>query len=333
MPTSSNKQSVRSTDGDLESLGGMADSAASSDAGTFSLIALIKRLLGKLTTQLPAALGANGALKVEGVAGGTAQPVSGTVTVTQGTAANLKVDASGVPVPITDNSSTISVDDGGASLTVDGSVTVTQSTAANLKVDASGAAVPVTDNSGSLTVDQSTASNFNAQVVGSIAHDGVDSGNPLKVGHKAIDHGTNPTAVAAGDRTDSYANRAGIPFMIGGHPNIVTRQDNYTAAQTNTAIVTVAAGLKIVVTRVLVTCANANTVDVSCTIGFGAASVPANVGVVAAHPGIAKGGGFNSGDGSGILGIGADGEDLRITCSVPTTGSITVVTSYYTIES
>ena len=38
------------------------------------------------STQLPTALGAQGALKVEGVASGTAVPISGTVTVTQGTA-------------------------------------------------------------------------------------------------------------------------------------------------------------------------------------------------------------------------------------------------------
>lgn len=35
------------------------------------------------SSQLPAALGANGGLKVEGVAGGVAQPVSGTVAATQ----------------------------------------------------------------------------------------------------------------------------------------------------------------------------------------------------------------------------------------------------------
>lgn len=37
--------------------GAKADSAASTDTGTFSLIALVKRLLSKLTTQLPASLG------------------------------------------------------------------------------------------------------------------------------------------------------------------------------------------------------------------------------------------------------------------------------------
>jgi hypothetical protein len=38
-------------------------------------------------------------------------------------------------------------------------------------------------------------------------------------------------------------------------------------------------------------------------------------------------------DGAGIIGIGADGEDLRITCDDPAGGSLFVTFSYYTIES
>lgn len=170
-------------------------------------------------------------------------------------------------------------------------------------------------------------------VEGGIAHDAVDSGNPLKLGAKAIAHGTNPTAVAADDRTDLYANRAGIPFVISGHPNIVTIRANYSVAQTNAAIVTIASGLKIVVTRCSVTVDNACSVDVAARIGFGAANTPTTTGVVLSHPGIAAGSGVVEGSGAGILGIGADDEDLRITSEVATGGSIDVVVSYYTIES
>lgn len=170
---------------------------------------------------------------------------------------------------------------------------------------------------------------------GDVAHDGVDSGNPVKVGAQTVAHGANPAAVAAGDRSNMCSNRHGVLFAIGGHPNIVTIRANYTGAQTDAAIVTVAPGLKIVVTRITVTADNANSVDVAVRIGFGAATTPTTTGVVAAHPGIpsASGGGFTIGDGSGILGVGADGEDLRITSEVPTGGSIDVVASYYTIES
>jgi len=62
-------------------------------------------------------------------------------------AAGLKVDASGAAVPVTDNNSTLSVDDGAGSLTVDGTVTANAGTGP----------WPVTDNSGSLTVDAPVA--------------------------------------------------------------------------------------------------------------------------------------------------------------------------------
>lgn len=204
-----------------------------------------------------------------------------------------------------------------------------QMAAGRLWVDASGVTLTVASHA------VTNAGTFAVQAVsaGDVAHDGVDSGNPVKVGAKAIAHGTNPTAVAAADRTDLYANRAGIPFHIGGHPNIVTFEAAYTAAQTDAAIVTVAGGLKIVVTQIQMTADNANTVDVGFRVGFGATTTPTTTGVVLTHPGVAAGSGVSRGDGSGMIGIGADGEDLRITSEVPTTGSIRVLVDYYTIES
>jgi len=115
--------------------------------------------------------------------------------------------------------------------------------------------------------------------------------------------------------------------------NTVTRRDNFTTAQTNTALVTISAGTKIVVTHIMITADNANSVDVQTRVGFGATTTPTAVGVVGSHPGIPKGGGFTMGNGGGILGIGADGEDLRLTSEVPTGGSIDVVVTYYLIES
>jgi hypothetical protein len=170
-------------------------------------------------------------------------------------------------------------------------------------------------------------------ISGSVAHDGVDAGNPVKLGLRAIAHGTNPTAVAAADRTDWLGSRAGVPFVIGGHPNIVCVRAQYTAAQTDTAIVTVAGGLKIVVTRITIAASKANTVNVAVYAGFAVATTPTGAGGVISHPGIDPGGGINAGNGAGILGVGADGEDLRITSTVATSGFIDCVVSYYTIES
>lgn len=181
--------------------------------------------------------------------------------------------------------------------------------------------------------DWDNAASDGASVSGDVAHDAADAGEPVKIGYKAIAHGANPTAVAENDRTNGYANRHGIPFVMGGHPNIVTLEAAYTAAQTDAAIITAGAGTKIVVTNIQILADNANTVDVGARVGFGAANTPTTTGVVATHPGIAPGSGISRGDGSGIIGIGADGEDLRITSEVPTGGSIRVLVSYYTIES
>ena len=115
--------------------------------------------------------------------------------------------------------------------------------------------------------------------------------------------------------------------------NTITRRDKFTTAQTNAALITVSGGTKIVVTHQMVTADNANSVDVQVRTGFAAVTTPTGAGVVGSHPGIPPGGGFTMGNGGGILGIGADGEDLRITSEVPTGGSIDVTTTYFLIES
>jgi hypothetical protein len=192
-----------------------------------------------------------------------------------------------------------------------------------LKVDNSGVTQPV---SGTIT-----ASN----TAGDVAHDGVNSGNPVQVGCEAIAHGTNPTAVAAADRTKMYANRAGIPFCIGGHPNIISvKHTTITTAVTDAAIITVAAGAKIVVTGICATLDNASTVFPTLLVGFGTANTASTTGVILAHGGVPAGGGVNRGDGSGIIGIGADNEDLRVTTTGNATGNgLQIVVTYYTIES
>jgi hypothetical protein len=179
------------------------------------------------------------------------------------------------------------------------------------------------------------------QQEGTRAHDAVDGDNPVKVGHKAIAHGSNPTAVAADDRTDWYASRAGVPWVIGGHPNVITETVKVLdadGAQSDVAIVTIGAGLKAVVTRVSAMADNANTGDVRVLVGFGTATIPAPTtagaaGILAEHPGIPPGGGFTLGNGGGILGVGADNEEIRYTCEDPVGGSVTISVSYYTVES
>lgn len=194
----------------------------------------------------------------------------------------------------------------------------------------------VVDSSGRAAVSILSGGNTTGvRVEGELAHDAADTttNNPIIGGARAVAHGSLPTAVAAADVTRLYANREGIPWVIAGSPGLVTIRANYTAAQTDTAIVTVSSGTKIVVTRCSVTADNANTVDVAARIGFGGTNTPTTTGVVLSHPGLAPGSGVIEGSGSGMLGVGGDGEDLRITSEVPTTGSIDVVCSYYTTAS
>jgi hypothetical protein len=178
-------------------------------------------------------------------------------------------------------------------------------------------------------------------ITGTVAHGDADSGNGSRIDMVAVAHGSNPSAVDAGDRTKIYANRAGIPFVMAGHPNIVTRSatiDDADGAQTDLSLCgTIAAGTKVVVTSISAVCSSSNTGSVAVRIGFGAANVPAAsetaVAGVLLEGKFAAGGGHQRGNGSGILGIGADGEEVRLTCDDPAGGSLYVTLSYYTIES
>src|SRR3990167_4817159 len=209
---------------------------------------------------------------------------------------------------------------------------ITEASGATIATNTGGAATSL-----AILDDLDNTASDGASVSGDVAHDGIDAGEPVKMGMKAVALKANPTEVAANDRTNWYADVSGIPFVLGGHPNIITQSLQITdadGAATDVAIITVAANVAIVVTGYEVTADNANTVDVSCRIGFGTANTPAAdaAQVIMFHPGIAAGSGVVRGDGSGILGIGASNEDLRVTCEDPVTGSINIVISYFTTD-
>jgi hypothetical protein len=135
-------------------------------------------------------------------------------------------------------------------------------------------------------------------------------------------------------------NRHRVPFSIGGHPNIISAGMRTTSSTSDTALLpgTIGGGTKIVITRMSVTISNACTVNVGVKIGFGTAAVPADnttgvAGVIIDNDAFPPGGGINIGDGSGIIAVGGDGEELRVTSDTPTSGSIHLSYSFYTIES
>lgn len=161
-------------------------------------------------------------------------------------------------------------------------------------------------------------------------------GGPLPVGATAVAHGTAPVAVAAGAPAVPLANRHGVLFTVGGHPNVVSYTHSaITTAVTDSQLVAVASGQRMVVTAITVTLDNASTVFPSVRIGFGTSTVPAlgNAGIVLAHGGLPAGGGVNRGDGSGILAIGGDDQDLRVTTVGNATGNgVQITVAYYLVE-
>jgi hypothetical protein len=128
--------------------------------------------------------------------------------------------------------------------------------------------------------------------------------------------------------------------VLGGHPNLITREYDFgTAAQTdvNLADAAVGANERVYVTRFEAMCDNANTVNVSVRAGFGAASVPTASatgvsGMIGSHPGVAAGSGFVCGSGAGIIAVGANGQEPRLTSSAATTGNLHVLISYFLID-
>lgn len=137
---------------------------------------------------------------------------------------------------------------------------------------------------------------------------------------------------------------SGVQFTIGGSPSAITRTAYIAAgdgAQTNASIVgTIAAGTKLVVTALQVTVDGATSAvgGVAIKLGFGSATIPADSsggvnGVIFDHKGLLAGASVTLGNGGGVIGIGADGEELRLTSEAPTGGGFSITMTYYTITS
>ncbi len=254
----------------------------------------------------PLLVNAIGALKVE-VFSGETLPISGTVSVTE----------------------PVSIDDNAGSLTVDAPV----GTPVNVQIGNATLSAGVIDETGAAAVDA-------LAVGGGTAHDAVDSGNPVKIGGVAVSGSATPTSVASGDRTRFIANQHGIPYQLGGHPNLIVREFDFGAsAQTDLQLsaAAVAADERCYVVGFEAMCDNANTVAVSVRAGFGASAVPTASatgvsGMIATHPGIAAGSGIILGNAAGIIAIGAAGEEPRLTSSAATTGNLHVIIRYFIID-
>ncbi len=260
--------------------GANADAASS----TGSISAKLRSISG---VQLPAALGSQGALKVEGVASGTAIPIS----------------VASIPSHAVTNAGTFLVQENGAA-----------ATSLALIDD------PVFADGAAFTVATSKV---------------------MMAGAAVVAHGA-PDAADAGDAGALLVNRHRVLWTIGGNPNAKSATYNATGSGTDDNILpAISAGTVYVITGLTITLDAAATVNVAVRIGFGTSTVPA-LGAAAAdavddilfyHPGIVPGTTVSIGNGAGILGVGGDGAELRITNGAPTTGTLGITVRYYTIAS
>lgn len=193
-----------------------------------------------------------------------------------------------------DSTGVLSVDDGGGALTVDGTVTAELSATDNAVLDqielntdfgtVTGGGVEATalrvtlasdstgvlsvdDNGGALTVDGTVS----ATSAGDIAHDGVDSGNPVKVGAYATS--SEPTAVASADRVNLIADLVGklITLPYANPENFLSGTASATDTSNTAVIAAQAAGVRIYVTQISVY--NSSATDTFVTIKDGTTSL------------------------------------------------------------
>ena len=158
-------------------------------------------------------------------------------------------------------------------------------------------------------------------ITGNVAHDAADSGAPVKVGTKATDYTTGTTPVTVGDRSDLYADRDGVPWVLGGHPKVERIVTSSGTALNDGVLKTVGANQRFVVTELSAFLDKASGVNLNVVFEFDAGTDV----VVSRHPGIAPGSGYVEGTGSGIIAVGGDGEDLLVTCPAPTGGGTVTV--------
>lgn len=120
---------------------------------------------------------------------------------------------------------------------------------------ANGLAVDVTRVTGSVTVAQATASSLNAQVVGEVADDSPDSGNPVKIGAFAESNPSTSVMVGDGDRTNVHADIDGLlmtkPFTAYGDI-LVERVTNTDGASTASVVFGATASARNMITSIAV---------------------------------------------------------------------------------
>jgi hypothetical protein len=152
---------------------------------------------------------------------------------------------------------------------------------------------------------------------------------------RAAAHGIGPTQVAAGADTTWKANRHGIPFVIGGHPNIIRYQERFTADPAG-GILGAGTAIVMVVTQVHIWPERSVSNEVIVTVGMSATTtLPTDANDCVFNGQLTGGDQINIGNGAGMIVVGDAGMDLRadFNGTAPTGGAICIGHSYYTVES
>ncbi len=96
-----------------------------------------------------------------------------------------------------------------------------------------------------------TVSTVTALTGGGVAHDGVDSGNPVKIGFEALN--ALPTAVSSADRANGISDLWGRQLVSHIDPAMqINKTVNYTSTQTGATVWTPTSGKKIAITSVVI---------------------------------------------------------------------------------
>lgn len=109
----------------------------------------------------------------------------------------------------------------------------------------------------------------NAMTVGNIAHDGVDAGNPIKIGLRAKSTLTGLTLVAADDRTDLFSDVDGVQLTRDNAPlaDILSGTASNTDGTSTQVLAAGAAGIKHYITDVTLFNSSASTIYVELKDG------------------------------------------------------------------
>lgn len=164
----------------------------------------------------------------------------------------------------------------------------------NTKLDTSITALQIIDNmvlaTSTANIGQVKVTNAAGTVIdpiAAVAHDAVDSGEPNKIGGKAIAGLSSATLVSAGDRTDSYFGLDGAQIVRPhcGLEDIVTGTAAITDGSSTSVIAAQAAGVKTYITTVIISNSSATAAEVTLRDGA-AGSVKVTFPVPASKSGV-----------------------------------------------